>query len=63
MFRMKVLTMLCCLVLSPAALAHGQSCPYGESPPANCLYPRVISGSAGHHVVLMDVHGSIQLVL
>ena len=58
MTRMKVLTMLFCLVLICPAFTYGQSCPYGESPSSNCSSPRTIAGWPGQHVVLMDVNNA-----
>ena len=44
------------VLLAGPSIASGQSCLFSEPASSNCLAPRVISGSEGHHVVLMDVH-------
>ena len=58
MFRIKVLWIVCSLMLGAAGLAYCQTCLFSEPPSSDCLYPRVIPGNVGQHVVLMDVHAA-----
>ena len=58
MFRIRALSLAFCLVLSTVSFAFGQTCAFSEPASSNCYYPRVIPGTVGHHVVLMDVHAA-----
>lgn len=58
MFRMKIALVTFLILFGLASFSFGQSCPFTEPASSNCLYPRVISGAVGQHVVLMDTHAA-----
>ncbi len=56
MSRIKLHTIVCCLVLSAASSAHGYTCAFSEQATGST---RQVPGTVGHHVVLMDVQTSL----
>lgn len=60
MFRGSAWRLAVCLVLAGAAAGRAQTCLYGEPAASRCTAQRVIPGSVGQHVVLMDAHAAYE---
>ena len=53
MFSSRALAPVAFLAFVPIAIA--QQCPYAEPATDSCTAARVVPGTVGHHVVMMDV--------